>query len=826
MGNSCWTCPPTPVICESPRPVLTRPVQSLQEADRLQQISQSPSREAACAQMTDPQKSPSDRELLRSALSTHTVFSCLEEDGKEAVVTCMKQMRIPAREFVVEQGFKAAYYFVLGAGKAEMLVDKQRVKLIGEGDGFGEEALLHSTLRSFTVRTLCESRFWTLDRFSFRRFVETVNSRALQASDCFVRSLPLFQGLSEFQLEALVNSCTVRRFHKEQVILKEGAKGDWLYLLQEGSVECTSQGQVLRQLHAGALFGELAYLSGGRRTATVTALSQVLCLSIGAKQLVAALGSCVQSILYANTITTALKQSGLARRLSETQKLSLVRTMRIESFDEGTIVLTKGTALNSGLWVVLQGTLSLSGEKYANTGSCFGLETSFPLSSDLLVTSETADIAWLIRSEIESCLGCGWAETTAEAFASLTRLPLFRWLPEAALLELSRRVHLITLTEPQEGFFVEYSGDTCFGAKWLLGSGDDTYKLGKQGTYWTLSKQEFEESVSAPLQKLMKQRLDLMEDIVALQDLHPTRILGRGMFGLVFQVQHHSSQAFYALKTVSRTTIARYHVHQCVLQERGIMLSLDHPLVARLVRTFKDSKRLYFLQEMVHGTDFFEVLRALGLLSDRQAQFYAASLILALDYLHGRSIVYRDLKPENFMVGADGYIKLVDFGTAKLLSGRTFSMVGTPHYMAPEVILGKGYGLAVDLWSLGVVIYEMVCGMVPFAEEMDDPYAVYEKILDHTLVFPEHMKGDCKGIVEQLLSPDPTYRGNSGSLSLKRHKWLQSFNWSALENRTLEAPYFPQTSLPNSDQQTSLDAGDEENAEDLSAPPPNWDQDF
>jgi cGMP-dependent protein kinase len=153
-------------------------------------------------------------------------------------------------------------------------------------------------------------------------------------------------------------------------------------------------------------------------------------------------------------------------------------------------------------------------------------------------------------------------------------------------------------------------------------------------------------------------------------------------------------------------------------------------------------------------------------------------------------------------------------------------MVGTPHYMAPEVILGKGYGLAVDLWSLGVVIYEMVCGMVPFAEEMDDPYAVYEKILDHTLVFPEHMKGDCKGIVEQLLSPDPTYRSNSGSLSLQRHKWLQNFNWSALENRTLEAPYFPQTSLPISDQQTSLDAGDEENAEDLSAPPPNWDQDF
>lgn len=826
MGNSCWPCPPTSSTPQSPRFVLPRPVPSLQEAARLQQASQHPSREAACAEVTDPDKSSSDRQLLRSALSTHTVFSCLEEEGREAVITCMKQMRVPAREFVVEQGFKAAYYFVLGAGKAEVLVDRQRVRLISEGDGFGEEALLHSTARSFAVRTLSESRFWALDRFSFRRFVETVNARALQSSESFVRSLPLFQGLSEFQLEALVNSFTVRRYSKDQVVLREGAKGDWLYLLQEGSVLCSSHGQVLRRLQTGALFGELAYLSNGRRTATVTALCPVLCLSIGAKQLVAALGSCVQSVLYANTITTSLEQSGLSRRLLDTQRARLVRAMRIESFDEGTIVVSQGTALSSGLWVVLQGTLSLGGEIYASTGECIGLETSSPLSRNLIVTSETADIAWLSRSEIETCLGCAWTATTAEAFASFTRLPLFRWLPEAALMELARRAHLAILTEPQIGFFAEKSGEICYGARWLLGSGNDTSDMMKAGTYWSLTKEEFSESVSVPLQRLMHQRLDLAEATIVLQDLHPTRILGQGMFGLVFEVQHRSSQALYALKTVSRATVARYHLHNSVLQEKNIMQTLDHPLVAKLVHTFKDSKRLYFLQELVHGTDFFEVLRALGLMSDCQAQFYAASLILVLDYLHSRNVVYRDLKPENFMVDAEGYIKLVDFGTAKVLSGRTFSVVGTPHYMAPEVVLGKGYGLAVDLWSLGVVIYEMVCGMVPFAEEVNDPYAVYEKILDHSLVFPDHMKSDCRVFVEQLLSPDPTYRGNSETLSLRRHKWLQGFDWAAMESRTLPAPYLPQTSLHATDQQACLDAEEEESSEDLSAPPPNWDQDF
>lgn len=128
-----------------------------------------------------------------------------------------------------------------------------------------------------------------------------------------------------------------------------------------------------------------------------------------------------------------------------------------------------------------------------------------------------------------------------------------------------------------------------------------------------------------------------------------------------------------------------------------MMLHIDHPFIVKLVRTFKDSKRLYFLMEYVHGLPLNFILNHVGLLSNSDAQFYISSLILVLQYLHERDIIYRDFKPENVIVDTTGFIKLIDFGTATDIKGRTYTLVGTPHYMAPEVIVGKGYNKNADL---------------------------------------------------------------------------------------------------------------------------------
>jgi cGMP-dependent protein kinase len=136
----------------------------------------------------------------------------------------------------------------------------------------------------------------------------------------------------------------------------------------------------------------------------------------------------------------------------------------------------------------------------------------------------------------------------------------------------------------------------------------------------------------------------------------------------------------------------------------------------------KDEERIYFLTEHVQGCDLFDAIRAMGLLSDADCKFHVACLILILEHLHERDIVYRDLKPENIMIDDQGYPKLIDFGTAKVIDRRTYTIVGTPHYMAPEIIIGKGYDTKVDYWAVGVILYEFMCGGVPFGEEEEDPY--------------------------------------------------------------------------------------------------------
>mmetsp|Transcript_18784 Transcript_18784/g.18756 ORF Transcript_18784/g.18756 Transcript_18784/m.18756 type:complete len:397 (-) Transcript_18784:17-1207(-) len=338
-----------------------------------------------------------------------------------------------------------------------------------------------------------------------------------------------------------------------------------------------------------------------------------------------------------------------------------------------------------------------------------------------------------------------------------------------------------------------------FGERSLLFNDPRTATVKSKGsvTCWVLKKSDFASIIDEGIRSILHKRIQLQDSNVELSDLLPVKLIGKGMYGNVFLTVHKATSALYALKTVSREKVNKYHLQDSILLERNIMMTVDHTFILKLIRTFKDQNRLYFLLEYVKGLDLFDVLREMGLVSDYDAKFFTASLVIILEHLHEREIIYRDLKPENIMVDDEGYLKLIDFGTAKILSGRTYTVVGTPHYMAPEIITGKGYEITADYWSLGIILFEFLCGNVPFGENEEDPYLIYECILARKIVYPPWIQKNlpAKPLIEQLLSKNPSSRVKGGIENLKTHCWLENVEWDKLLMRQLKAPY--KAKLPN-----------------------------
>lgn len=203
---------------------------------------------------------------------------------------------------------------------------------------------------------------------------------------------------------------------------------------------------------------------------------------------------------------------------------------------------------------------------------------------------------------------------------------------------------------------------------------------------------------------------------------------------------------------------------QHVKNEKNILENLNHPFIVKLYWTSHDRKHLYLMLEYVPGGELFSLLRTKKRLELKAAVFYACEIVCALEYLHLRSIVYRDLKPENILLDIEGHIKLADMGFSKKIVDKTYTLCGTPEYLAPEVLANRGHNFTCDWWSLGIIIYEFLSGSPPFYDENRD--IVYQKILSGKIEWPRHFDSRSKDLIKKLLVADPSKRLGSGNVGL------------------------------------------------------------
>ncbi|KAF5297699.1 hypothetical protein FQA39_LY12030 [Lamprigera yunnana] len=285
---------------------------------------------------------------------------------------------------------------------------------------------------------------------------------------------------------------------------------------------------------------------------------------------------------------------------------------------------------------------------------------------------------------------------------------------------------------------------------------------------------------------------DATKTIVSISDFEKYRTLGTGAFGRVILAKEKSSHKYYAIKILKKTKIVRLKQVQHTVYEKKVLTSINFPFAIIMEYVFKDNSYIYFVLPFITGGEMYTHLRRKRKFDENLSKFYAAQVVLTLEYLHHLDLLYRDLKPENILIDCEGYIKITDFGFCKLVKGRTWTLCGTPEYLAPEIILSKGYGSSADWWSCGVLIYEMVAGYSPFYAS--DSMMIYEKIVSGKYKFAQHFSSELRDLLHNILQLDLTRRyGNlkNGTVDIKTHMWFKDINWLHIYYRKVEPPYIP-----------------------------------
>ncbi|KAF9511053.1 hypothetical protein BS47DRAFT_1347211 [Hydnum rufescens UP504] len=274
-------------------------------------------------------------------------------------------------------------------------------------------------------------------------------------------------------------------------------------------------------------------------------------------------------------------------------------------------------------------------------------------------------------------------------------------------------------------------------------------------------------------------------------------LIGKGSFGKVFQVKKKETRRIYAMKVIRKAHIAsRPGEITHILAERTVLALVNNPFIVPLKYSFQTPDRLYLVMPLASGGELFHHLQNEGRFDEERCRFYGAELLSALEHLHSFNVVYRDLKPENILLDYAGHIALCDFGLCKLdmtEDSTTNTFCGTPEYIAPELLEGKGYNKSVDWWTLGVLLYEMLNGLPPFYDT--DTNKMYGRILHDPVHYPEDMSANAREIIAALLQKDPSRRlGLSGAEEIRKCSFFTKIDWNKLLVKKIQPPWKPSVS--------------------------------
>jgi len=545
----------------------------------------------------------------------------------------------------------------------------------------------------------------------------------------------LFKACSSEELTELVQVFAPSEATAGCTIIREGDEGDAFYYMEKGTIDVYVGDEYKSTLYSGASFGEIALLYNCPRSATLRSRNFCKLWSI--------------SRTAFRAITSQFKQ----RRMEAT--CEFLRKVKIKD-------------------KFLSDVLS---ESELNTLALATINESYEAGHTIVREGDPGDVFYMIES---GSVDVYKKEKGDFPVATLTSGHFFG---ELALLS----------TLVRTASCVAKSDVICH----ILMRDDFNLLLGDLQSLMDIA--DYRTNEDEPSQP--KSDLTLSPQ-VNLSDLDLLQTLGIGAFGRVrlAKLKHpvpgiKNHDGHFALKCISKQCLQENGLDSHIQNEKVIMSELDHPFINRYYCDMEDDKYIYFLLEALPGGELCKRLHAEKVFAEPWGQFYSASVLFAFCHMHSKKIAYRDLKPENLVMDHIGYVKVVDFGLAKvIIGGKTWTLCGTPAYLAPEIVLNDGHDWSVDYWALGVFLFEMTSGKEPFAAK--NPMEVYKKIVSGHVEIPPNFSSPLTDLIRKLLNTSKSKRlGRTmgGGGAVMQHNWYSDFDWDAHLEKRLEVPLQPRT---------------------------------
>ena len=712
-------------------------------------------------------------------------------------------------------------------------VNNNKKHSFGPWESFGEISFYNGKKRQETAIAEENVELYAIDSESFRELIKRNNEIVLKEKYNFLNNISIFESLDKISKYNVAQKLKKKEFPPNTKIIKKGEVGETLYIIKEGIVSCRIGVKEIRKLSNNEYFGQNAILIEVKRGADIITMNKCICYELSKQDLKEALSDDYTDVILFCFFNYCINNNAYLKQIIIDSLIhNIFRCFSIKQYTKKEHICNNKSSDESKrnkkrLIMVVEGSIYQNGVLRADKGKILGEEifqdyNNKSISEDMIaypdcITLEASidDLAKVMKIDLnkekpynilryinklkKSYLFKNLSENTLEAIAQNMKKQKFnkgdKIIEEGTYGNTFYLISKGKVSITKEGKHLRYlEQGECLGEKSLL-SNDSlrtaTATAEEKVICYVIYKKEFDMILSdSNTRQYLLKKLALQNTDIKLNDLYYIKFLGKGKFGSVSLV--HNKQNIYAIKAISIRMVEKEKMlWKYFVNERNIMLSLDHPFIVKMVKSLRNSKYCFILMEFVNELNLDEHLtQKRSRRNVYETQFYIGSMLLMLDYLQKKYIAHRDIKPSNIMIDENGYLKMIDFGTAKVLKDYTSTIIGTPHYIAPEILQGKGYSLSCDFWSLGICMYEIFYGIYPFGNSANEVIDIYKEVLKKTLSFPSdnNKYSNVNSFIRELLAKKVNERLCNVS-KLKQKAFFEGFEFNKLNDFQLEPPY-------------------------------------